>query len=130
MHADRSIAGENDMSVLVGKRILIVEDEVLVAMLLEDMVAELGAVVAGTASNLEQALAFVAQKEFDAAILDMNLGDHDSKPVAEALKSRSIPFLFATGYGGSASNPHDIMILEKPYALEEIEYALKSLWDQ
>lgn len=117
------------MSVLVGKRILIVEDEVLVAMLLEDMVVQLGAELAGTASNLEEGLALVTQQDFDAAILDMNLGEHDSRPIADKLKSRSIPFILATGYGGSASNPHGIMILEKPYVVEEIEYALKLLWD-
>lgn len=116
------------MSILAGKRIFVVEDEVLVAMLLEDMVVQLGAILAGTASNLEEALAFAEEQDFDAAILDMNLGDHDSKPIADVLKSRSIPYLLATGYGGSADNPHGVMILEKPYVIEGIEYGLASLW--
>lgn len=116
------------MNMLAGKRIFVVEDEVLVAMLLEDMVVQLGAVLAGTASNLEEAMAFAEHQEFDAAILDMNLGDHDSKPIADVLKLRSIPYLLATGYGGSADNPHGVTILEKPYAIEGIEYALASLW--
>jgi CheY-like chemotaxis protein len=128
MHADRSIAGENDMSVLIGKRILIVEDEVLVAMLLEDMVVQLGAELAGTASNLEEGLALVTQQNFDAAILDMNLGEHDSRPIADKLKSRSIPFILATGYGGNAGNPHGVMIIEKPYTIDEIEVAFRLLW--
>lgn len=116
------------MNALAGKRILVVEDEVLVAMLLEDMVVQLGAVIQGTASNLEDGLALAQLHDFDAAILDMNLGDHDSKPIADVLKSRSIPYLIATGYGGSAGNPHGVMILEKPYVIEQIEDALTSLW--
>ena len=116
------------MNMLAGKRILVVEDEVLVAMLLEDMIIQLGATIAGAISNLEDGLAFIERHDFDAAILDMNLGDHDSKPIADVLKSRSIPYLLATGYGGGADNPHGVMILEKPYVIEGIEYALASLW--
>lgn len=116
------------MNMLAGKRILVVEDEVLVSMLLEDMIVQLGATLAGAISSLEDALAFIEQYDFDAAILDMNLGEHDSKPIAEALQSRSIPYLLATGYGGRAGNPHGVMIVEKPYVIEQIEFALKALW--
>lgn len=116
------------MNILAGKRILVVEDEVLVAMLLEDMVLQLGATLAGSVSNLEDGLAFVEQFDFDAAILDMNLGDHDSSPIGDKLASRSIPYLLATGYGGNAGNPHGVTILEKPYVIEQIEYALKAFW--
>lgn len=116
------------MNMLAGKRILVVEDEVLVAMLLEDMILQLGATIAGAISNLEDGLAFIEQHDFDAAILDMNLGDYDSKAIADALRSRSIPYVLATGYGGSAGNAHGVMIVEKPYVIEQIEYALKALW--
>jgi CheY-like chemotaxis protein len=128
MHSNRAVAGENGMNMLAGKRILVVEDEVLVAMLLEDMILQLGATIAGAISNLEDGLAFIEQQDFDAAILDMNLGDYDSKPIADALQSRSIPYLLATGYGGSAGNPYGVTIVEKPYVIEQIEYALKALW--
>jgi CheY-like chemotaxis protein len=128
MHPESTIAGENGVNILTGKRILVVEDEVLVAMLLEDMVTQLGADLAGSVSNLEDGLAFVDDQDFDAAILDMNLGDHDSRPIADKLQSRGIPYLLATGYGESAGNPHGVTILEKPYVIEQIEFALQSLW--
>jgi len=116
------------VNLLAGKRILIVEDEILVAMLLEDMLVELGATLEGTASNLEEGLALAQSHDFDAAILDMNLGEHDSRPIADKLNSRSIPYLLTTGYGASVGNPHGVTILEKPYVIDEIEYALKALW--
>src|SRR5437764_10549438 len=80
-------------------RVLIVEDEPLLAMMLEDMVLQLGHSVAEILDNLASATAAVENSHFDIAVLDVNLRGQKSFPVAEALASRNIPFLFATGYG-------------------------------
>lgn len=84
---------------LAGLRILVVEDEVLIAMLLEDLLQELGCVVVGTAANVAQALALLAATKPDAAVLDVNLGAGRVYPVADALNQAAIPFVFITGYG-------------------------------
>ncbi|MBX6424378.1 MAG: response regulator [Variibacter sp.] len=85
-----------------GRRILVVEDEILIGMLLEDMLGDLGYEVAATASRVEDALALARDLEVDAAILDVNLNGEDVYPVADVLAGRSIPFVFATGYGECA----------------------------
>jgi CheY-like chemotaxis protein len=99
------------------RRILIVEDEMLVAMLLEDILAGLGHVVAGTAPNVRQALAMLDSAAFDFAILDVNLPDGRSDAVADALMERGVPFLFATGYGvqGVDGRHRAAPVLQKPY---------------
>lgn len=86
------------MSVLEGRRVLLVEDESMVAMLAEDMLLDLGCDVV-VAMRLDQALAQVEAGDFDLAVLDVNLGSTPSYPVADALFERCVPFLFATGYG-------------------------------
>src|SRR4051794_38006007 len=80
-------------------RILVVEDEMLVAMNIEDMLLDLGHEVAGLAGRLLPALTLAREAEFDAAMLDVNLAGETSFPVADILLERSIPFLFATRYG-------------------------------
>jgi CheY-like chemotaxis protein len=82
-----------------ARRILVVEDEILISMLLEDMLADLGYEVAATASRVDEALALARTAEIHAAILDVNLNGEDVFPVADVLAGRSIPFVFATGYG-------------------------------
>ncbi len=84
---------------LAGLRILVVEDEVLIMMLLEDLLQELGCEVVGPASSVAQALALVATERPDAAVLDVNLGKELVYPVANALKQAGVPFVFVTGYG-------------------------------
>ena len=84
-----------------GKRAFLVEDETLVAMLVEDMLCDEGCSVAATATRLNEALktAKDTSVEFDFAILDVNLAGDPIFPVAEALAARGVPFAFATGYG-------------------------------
>jgi CheY-like chemotaxis protein len=84
-----------------GLRILIVEDEPLVAMLIEDMLENLGIIVAGVARTLSQGLAMAGDEtlEFDGAVLDVNLGGEQVFPIAERLAARDAPFIFATAYG-------------------------------
>jgi CheY-like chemotaxis protein len=115
---------------LSGLRVLIVEDEFLIAMLLEDLLVELGCVVSGSASKPAQALELLETVDVDIAVLDVNLEGVDSFGIAAALKAKKIPFMFATGYGGSrvsqefASYP----VIQKPYRLEELAGALDDLW--
>ena len=110
-------------------RILIVEDEMLVAMNIEDMLIELGHEVAGIASRLEPALALVRDSGFDAAMLDVNLAGERSFPVADLLIARGIPFLFATGYGpeGIDARYRDQPVLQKPFRAGELLAAIEAL---
>lgn len=81
-------------------RVFVVEDEVIVAMTLDDMLTELGCSVVGPATSLDEALALAATANFDAALLDVNLGNGErSEPIVEVLRQRRIPFGFITGYG-------------------------------
>ncbi len=107
-------------------RILIVEDEMLVAMNIEDMLLDLGHEVAGLASRLEPALSLAREGEFDLAMLDVNLAGQTSFPVAEILAGRGIPFLFATGYGVKGIDPayRGYPVLQKPFRARDLEVAL------
>ena len=89
------------MAALEGIRVLVVEDEFLVAMLIEDMLTSAGCVVAGPIPRLSDALDAVDRGTFDAAVLDVNLGGDRVYPVADALSRRNVPFVFITGYGTS-----------------------------
>ena len=84
---------------LTGRRILVVEDEMLIAMLLEDLLEDLGCQVLGPVSNVPQALELTAKERPDAAVLDVNLGAERVYPVADALTQAAVPFVFVTGYG-------------------------------
>lgn len=113
---------------LDGRRILVVEDEFLIATLLEDLLVELGCVVAEVAARPTQALDFIGSTEIDAAVLDVNLDGADSFGIAAELRDRQIPFIFATGYGGSRVTPEfaTYPVIQKPYRLEELASALAS----
>lgn len=101
---------------LEGLKVLIVEDETLVAMLLEDMLADHGCEVAGTAARVSQARAMVEEGlAIEAAILDVNLAGEPSFPLAELLAARGVPFVFATGYGALPSDCFpDAPLIHKP----------------
>ena len=117
------------MSVLAGRRILVVEDEVVVAMMVEDLLLDLGCEVVGPAARLDQGLRLAADEALDAAILDVNLNDRRSYPIAEELRRRGVPFLFATGYAAEEVRCHDAEapIIRKPYDGPMIEAALRCL---
>ena len=112
-----------------AKRILVVEDEPIVALSLQDMLADMGYEVVGPAFRLAAALELAASEDIDAAILDVNMGDGESYGVAARLAARSIPYLFATGYGRRGIEPgHDaIAVLQKPYREAQVEAALREL---
>ena len=117
------------MSVLVGKRVLIVEDEPILAMVAEDILQELGAEIVGPAAHLDDALELAHSEDVDFALLDVNLNGKMSLPVAQHLRARSVPYVFATGYGdaGAAGLELDAPVVHKPYTQEDIEEALSRL---
>lgn len=116
-------------AVLSGKRVLVVEDEVLIATVLTDYVAEFGCHVVDPAHSANQALELIASCEIDLAILDINLGKGGtSAPVADALAERGIPYIFATGYGEDMLRAVDRTRprIDKPYREPSIRAALES----
>jgi CheY-like chemotaxis protein len=111
----------------VPDRILVVEDEAIVAMLLEDMLAELGYEVVGPVTRLDRALVLARDAPIDAAVLDVNLNGRDTYAVADALSARAIPFVFATGYGAKelAERFRGTPITQKPFHRDDLERALR-----
>ena len=108
------------------KRVLVVEDEVLVAMLIEEMLVDLGCEIAALSTSLDDAVERARTASFDFAVLDVNLNGHQSFPVADVIRSRGLPFVFATGYGSKILAPAhlDVPVLQKPFGLEELRQAI------
>ncbi|HEX8643242.1 MAG TPA: response regulator [Allosphingosinicella sp.] len=110
---------------LTGVRVLLVEDEPIIAMTAEDMLDALGCAVVASAATLEEALAASDGGGFDVAMLDINLNGVDSLPVADMLKQAGTPFIFTTGYGAGGCGPHaDVPLVTKPYRLVDLQEAL------
>ncbi|EYD74612.1 Response regulator receiver [Rubellimicrobium mesophilum DSM 19309] len=106
-----------------GKRILVVEDEMIVAMLIEDILMDGGATVVGPAARVNKALDLLGTETVDAALLDVNLAGENTVPVAEELRRRGIPFAFATGYG-AAGLPDGFTgqpLLQKPFQERDLQ---------
>lgn len=116
---------------LAGRRILIVEDEAIIAMLLEEQLEELGCVAVGPAASVAAALAQLDEEPFEAAVLDVNLRGDWSYPVAQALDERGTPYLFTTGYGQIGLDPQfrEKMILAKPFTSDALAQALTKLFN-
>jgi len=108
-----------------GRRVLIVEDEALIAFLLEEMILDLGYEVAGTANTLERAME-AAPDSFDMAILDVALNGKQVYPFAAVLHARGKPFAFATGNGGSGipEAHRGALVLQKPFQQESLNRVL------
>ena len=114
---------EKRFEVLAGLRILVVEDEVMIAMMLEDMLHEFGCSVVGYAASIEKALASIASNALDGVLLDMNIRGANTLRVAEELLRRSVPFLLVTGYGDREVDPPEIKTaprLVKPFNQQEL----------
>jgi CheY-like chemotaxis protein len=111
------------------RRILVVEDEMLIGMLLEDMLVDMGHVVVAVVPRVNEALAAVEREAFDIAILDVHLNGQAVYPVAESLISRGIPFVFATGYGerGLPEQYRGRPILQKPFSKEDLARMISAL---
>ena len=107
-------------------RVLVVEDEMTIALLIEDMLHELGHEVTGLAMRLAPAVELARTKALDFAILDVNLDGRMSFAVAEVLEGRGVPFAFATGYGPSGIDPKFAAhpVIKKPFDLAALEAAL------
>lgn len=114
--------------VLRDARVLVVEDEMLVALLLEDRLVALGCDVVGPAATIGEGLDLLRSKPVDAAVLDVNINGEKVFPVADALAERGIPFLFATAYGaaGVADRHNGRAVLDKPYQERALEHALRA----
>jgi CheY-like chemotaxis protein len=111
---------------LNGTRVFVVEDEALVAMMMEFFLEDLGCKIVGTAARLDDAMEKGRTLALDVALLDVNLNGQLSYPVAEMLQSRNIPFLFATGYGAAGVPPElrFAPILSKPFHQQQLANAL------
>lgn len=119
----------SDGDLLKGRRVLVIEDEMVVAMLLEDMLEDLGCQVAATAARTSEAMEAMASFKIDAAILDVNLDGERSYAIADALDDQGIPLIFSTGYGADAvaETYRRHPILAKPFRLNELADALRRL---
>ena len=111
-----------------AKRILVVEDEAMIRMLLQDMLADLGHTLAGEAGRLDEALMLAQQGEFDVAILDVDLDGQPILPVVEILIERGLPFVFATGFGmgGVPERYRATPTLQKPFQADALAQAIEA----
>jgi CheY-like chemotaxis protein len=112
-----------------GLRIFVVEDEAMIRMMVVDMLEELGHTIAAEAGHLDKAIEFARSADFDLAILDVNLSGKMITPVAELIKARGVPLIFATGYG-AAGVPEAFKgcpALQKPFEFKALELAINSI---
>lgn len=108
-------------------KVLVVEDESVVAMLVEDVLAELGHQVIGVAPTLKDALRAATELEFDLAVIDVNLNGERSYPIAEILRAKRLPFVFLTGYGalGLDEQWRNAAVVQKPFEIDDLEAAIE-----
>ena len=112
---------------LSGRRVLVVEDESLVAMLLETILEDMECTPVGAISTVEEALAVVASDDaLDGALLDVNVAGSHVFPVAQALKDKGVPFVFSTGYGegGLPDEWRGQPTIQKPFTEDAVKQAL------
>jgi CheY-like chemotaxis protein len=111
---------------LSNRKVLVVEDEMMIAMLIEDMLDEFGCVLVGPATTVPRALELIGKESIDIAILDLNLDGQDTYAIADALQQKKIPFIFATGYGSTVLRKKhgNRPILQKPFQQTDLEMAL------
>src|SRR5438309_3731084 len=118
-----------DTAKLAGLRVLVVEDEMMVSMLIEDMLGDLGCVVIGPASRLEESMDLARSSQIDCAVLDVNLGGEPIFPLADLLRELGRPFAFATGYGDAGLREADrgTPVLQKPFREGDLARVLGEL---
>ncbi|OSI76515.1 hypothetical protein BSZ21_04030 [Bradyrhizobium canariense] len=117
------------MADMSGARVLLVEDEGLVALMIEDMLEELGLKVVASAAHLKKACQLATTASIDVALLDVNLAGELVFPAARILRARSIPFLFSTGYGGPALEEEfrNALAIGKPFSANQLSDKLRTL---
>lgn len=116
-------------SPMAETRLLVVEDEYLIRMLLEDMLADLGYTVAAAVGSVAEASELAATGDFEAAILDVNVDGQEIFPVADILAKRGLPFVFVTGYGEGSLPPNyrNRPSLQKPFQTDRLKSTLEGL---
>jgi CheY-like chemotaxis protein len=114
---------------LSGRRVLVVEDEMMMLMIIEDMLAELGCESVTAAATVDQALVLIDTQVFDAAMVDINLNGNKSHDVADALAARDVPFVFSPGYSAldMSEGYRDRPVLKKPFPYENLAEVLSGL---
>ncbi len=116
---------------LIGLRILVVEDSLLVAEMISDILELAGVTVVGPVGGIDKAMALARTAAVDGALLDVNLGGPLSVPVAEILRDRGVPFVFLTGYSDPLVLPRefrDVPMLVKPFREGELSAAISELF--
>jgi CheY-like chemotaxis protein len=115
--------------VLEGRRILVVEDETVIALWVEDVLKQAGATVLGPVASVSEALVLMERETFDCAVLDYKLPDGTITPVADLLVARGLPFIFATGYDeGTPDRKYaDWPRVEKAFTIDELLKAIVSI---
>ena len=111
---------------LSNRKVLVVEDEMMIAMLIEDMLDEFGCKLVGPATNVPRALELIGKESIAVAVLDLNLDGKDTYAIADALQRKSVPFIFATGYGSTGLRQEygNRPVLPKPFQARDLEAAL------
>lgn len=111
---------------LKGLNVFVVEDEVAIALLLEDMLADFGCGIVGPAARVDVACDMARAHPIDVALLDVNVAGQTIAPVVEALAERAIPIVFSTGYGRSGLDERfrDAPVLEKPFTQADLQRKL------
>lgn len=112
---------------IAGLKVFVVEDEVLISMMLEDMLVDLGCEVVGPSINIDEALRVVQDNSIELAILDLNLNGVSAFPIADILQARKVPIIFSTGYGAGDTlqgTYKDFPTLSKPYDTDDLQQML------
>lgn len=120
------VSAQVNEDLLNGARVLVVEDEAAISMLLEDMLLDFGCTVVGPAARLSTALEMAASEAFEVAILDVNVAGEPIYPVAEAIVKRNLPIVFSTGYGGAGIREpfRDRPVVQKPFSQADLKRTL------
>jgi CheY-like chemotaxis protein len=114
-----------------AKRVLVIEDSIMVVIVIETVLKDLGWTMVGPASRVKEALELVETESFDGAMLDLNLDGEMTWDIAALLQDKGVPFVFSTGYDGSSFLPDRFAhqrVLSKPFGPEQIEQELNRLF--
>jgi two-component SAPR family response regulator len=115
---------------LTGWRVLVIEDEMMVTLLFQDLLADIGCEIIGVASHFNDAIEKAKSLSFDVAILDVNLNGQKAFSIAESLAERGVAFVFATGYDATSlpESFHNVPLLQKPFEKRDLERALRAVF--